>query len=84
MLGKIHQTATKALKIIIHIYRMMRTRRYPCCRYHPTCTQYALDALSVHGLIKGCVLIVWRVLRCNPFSKGGIDPVPPRKMWSNK
>lgn len=46
------------------------------CRYRPCCSQYALEAVEKHGPIKGMLLAVWRVLRCNPFSKGGYDPVP--------
>jgi len=50
--------------------------RAPCCRYYPTCSQYALEALEKYGAIKGGYLAVRRVLRCNPFHKGGYDPVP--------
>ena len=46
------------------------------CRFVPTCSQYAIQALQVHGALKGTLLSVWRILRCNPFSKGGYDPVP--------
>lgn len=49
------------------------------CRYHPSCSEYAQEALERHGVIKGLGLALWRILRCNPFSKGGIDPVPPNK-----
>ena len=49
------------------------------CKYAPTCSHYALAALREHGALRGSVLTVWRVLRCNPFSSGGLDPVPPRK-----
>ncbi len=45
------------------------------CRYHPTCSQYAIEAINKHGIIKGGLKAFWRVLRCNPFSKGGYDPV---------
>ena len=48
------------------------------CRYHPTCSAYALEAITVHGSIKGCWLAVRRVLRCNPWALGGYDPVPPK------
>lgn len=51
----------------------------PKCRFSPTCSAYALEALEVHGAFKGSCLALWRLLRCNPFSKGGYDPVPPRK-----
>lgn len=46
------------------------------CIYTPTCSQYAIEALRKHGIIKGSLLSIWRVLRCNPFAKGGFDPVP--------
>ena len=47
-----------------------------CCRFIPTCSQYAYEAISKYGCIKGGLLAVWRILRCNPFCKGGYDPVP--------
>lgn len=46
------------------------------CIYTPTCSQYAIEALEKHGVIRGGLLAAWRILRCNPFSKGGYDPVP--------
>ena len=46
------------------------------CIYTPTCSEYAVQAISKYGIIKGIILSVWRILRCNPFSKGGYDPVP--------
>lgn len=45
------------------------------CRYHPTCSQYTYEAVEKHGTIKGLSLGAWRILRCNPWSKGGYDPV---------
>ena len=48
----------------------------PCCRFTPTCSQYALQALRKHGPIKGLYLTVWRILRCNPWGGSGYDPVP--------
>lgn len=47
-----------------------------CCKYIPTCSQYGLEAIEKYGAIKGGILTIWRILRCNPFSKGGYDPVP--------
>ena len=44
------------------------------CKYHPSCSQYALDALRAHGLVKGSAKAGWRLLRCNPWSHGGVDP----------
>ena len=49
----------------------------PCCRFVPTCSEYAYEAISKYGAIKGGVLALWRLLRCNPFNDGDIfDPVP--------
>ena len=53
----------------------------PTCRYHPSCSAYGFEALQVHGAAKGTALTAWRVLRCNPFTPGGLDPVPPRGAW---
>ncbi len=48
----------------------------PCCRFYPSCSQYAIEAIDKHGVIKGGGLALYRILRCNPFSAGGVDPVP--------
>lgn len=48
----------------------------PTCRFTPTCSNYAIEALDKYGFFKGGILVVWRIIRCNPFSKGGYDPVP--------
>ena len=47
----------------------------PCCKFVPTCSEYALEAYEKYGFFKGTRLAVWRILRCNPFSKGGYDPL---------
>jgi len=49
----------------------------PMCRFTPTCSQYAVQALQVHGLVRGSMLASWRLIRCHPFNPGGDDPVPP-------
>ena len=49
---------------------------YSSCKYYPTCSTYALEAITKYGALKGGILSLWRILRCNPFSKGGYDPVP--------
>ncbi len=51
----------------------------PCCRFTPTCSAYAIEAFEKRGFFVGFALTVWRILRCNPFSKGGYDPVPEKK-----
>ena len=55
----------------------------PACRYDPVCSQYGMDALRTHGALKGTLLTTWRILRCNPLTRGGLDPVPAPGMWSN-
>ena len=54
------------------------------CRYSPTCSQYAMEALRIHGAAKGTILSVWRILRCNPWSKGGVDRVPAKGSWPTR
>ncbi|QTQ07589.1 membrane protein insertion efficiency factor YidD [Macrococcoides canis] len=51
----------------------------PACRFHPTCSQYGLEAIETHGAMKGGYLTVKRILKCHPFHPGGFDPVPPKK-----
>jgi uncharacterized protein len=51
------------------------------CKYHPTCSQYAIDALRRHGLVRGSVLAGWRLLRCNPWSDGGVDHVEDQRLF---
>lgn len=65
--------------ILINLIRFYRKNisplKNPCCRYIPTCSQYAIEAVEKHGVFKGGLMAVWRILRCNPLSKGGYDPV---------
>ena len=68
-------------RILIGMIRFYRKylsglKRYSTCKYYPTCSQYSLEAIEKYGAFKGGLLAVWRILRCNPFSKGGYDPVP--------
>lgn len=70
--------AAKALMILVIFYReAISPLTPPSCRFEPTCSEYTLEALRVHGALRGTALGVWRVLRCAPWSKGGWDPVPP-------
>ena len=60
----------------IRIYRRFVSPMLPpSCRYWPSCSEYALQAIQKHGVLKGGLLGAWRIIRCNPWSKGGIDPV---------
>ena len=51
------------------------------CRYYPTCSAYAVEAVQVHGVVKGIVLTLWRMMRCNPLTRGGVDHVPEPGQW---
>lgn len=53
------------------------------CRFTPTCSEYAMEAIWVHGCVKGMVLAVWRIARCNPLFAWGYDPVPEKGHWVN-
>lgn len=64
---------------LIGLYRKFISPIKPaCCRFTPTCSAYAIEAFSKRGFFAGFILTVWRILRCNPFCKGGYDPVPER------
>ena len=76
-------------KICISLIKFYRKyisplKKHPCCRYIPTCSQYAIMAYEKYGFFKGTALTLWRILRCNPFSKGGYDPVPPKRKKDKK
>ncbi|OFO53743.1 membrane protein insertion efficiency factor YidD [Nosocomiicoccus sp. HMSC059G07] len=70
-------------KIILQMIRFYQ--RYispmspPSCRFYPTCSQYAIEAVEEHGAFKGSYLAIRRILKCHPLHKGGFDPVPPKK-----
>ena len=54
------------------------------CKYHPSCSQYAIDAFRSEGLVKGAVLAAWRLLRCNPWSHGGVDYVEQQQLFGRR
>ena len=65
---------------LIRLYqKFISPLKPPCCRFTPTCSAYAIEAFTKRGFFVGLGLTVWRILRCNPFSKGGYDPVPDKK-----
>jgi putative membrane protein insertion efficiency factor len=67
----------KILLALIRVYRkFISPVRRPCCRFIPTCSAYALEAVERYGALRGGLMALWRLLRCNPFCKGGFDPVP--------
>ena len=68
-------------KIFIGLIKFYRKyisgiKSHPTCKFTPTCSEYGIQAIEKYGAFKGGILTLWRILRCNPFSKGGYDPVP--------
>ncbi len=67
----------KILIGLVRIYQTLISPLFPpSCRYYPTCSNYMIDALKKHGPILGLIMGICRILRCNPFIRGGVDPVP--------
>lgn len=68
--------------LLVGVFRLWQLLVSPTygqtCRFYPSCSAYGVEAVSTHGAVKGLALTVWRILRCNPWNSGGVDPVPPR------
>ena len=78
--GVMTQLMTKLLILPIRAYQYLISPLLPpSCRFYPTCSRYAVQALQEHGPLKGLLLGSWRIMKCHPFHPGGYDPVPPRK-----
>ena len=70
---------------LIRLYQKFISPIKPsCCRFKPTCSAYAIEAFQKRGFFIGFILTVWRILRCNPFCKGGYDPVPEKGLRNPK
>ena len=72
----------KVLILLVRAYQVVLSPYLGgACRFEPSCSNYMIEALAVHGAFKGLLLGIWRVLRCHPFGKYGYDPVPPKGSW---
>lgn len=70
---------------MIRLYRLLiAPLKPPCCRFYPTCSAYALEAISRHGALRGVFLAAKRIVKCHPFHPGGFDPVPVTDPFQNK
>lgn len=79
-MGQISRTLRRIVCIPIFMYQLLvRPIMKPCCRFYPTCSEYALNAIMHHGIFVGIKLIFCRILRCHPWSEGGYDPVLPAR-----
>ncbi len=68
----------RLLTALVRLYQILtRSWMPPVCRFHPSCSDYTLQALHIHGALRGTFLGARRILRCHPFHPGGYDPVPP-------
>lgn len=77
MIQRMRTWPKRLLLWLIRFYRRNLSPLHPaCCRFQPTCSQYALEAIQKYGALKGGMLALRRILRCNPLCKGGYDPVP--------
>ncbi len=76
------KVAMRVVQAPLLVYRRVISPALPRrCKYEPTCSSYAVAALQEFGILRGLVLAVWRVLRCNPFSHGGYDPVEAQRLF---
>jgi putative membrane protein insertion efficiency factor len=70
---------------LIRLYQVVLSPGLPGrCKYYPSCSQYALEAVKQYGALRGCVLAAWRILRCNPLSYGGYDPVSRQRLFARR
>ncbi len=75
--------ARRAFLLPIRVYQRMISPALPDnCKYEPTCSEYAVQAVGRFGILRGVVLAGWRLLRCNPWSHGGYDPVDAQRLFS--
>jgi hypothetical protein len=80
VLHAIHSLLIQLLILPVRFYQYSISPLFPnSCRHQPTCSQYTIEALKMHGLLKGSMLSAWRILRCNPWGTSGFDPVPPKR-----
>ena len=69
----------------IRFYQRFVSPAFPArCKYHPSCSEYAVQAIRTYGVLKGLVLAAWRLLRCNPWSHGGLDPVEAQRIFRTR
>jgi len=78
----VRRVAASVITLPIRLYQRFVSPALPRrCKYEPTCSAYAVEAIRRHGVLRGFVLAAWRLLRCNPFSHGGYDPVSAQRLF---
>jgi hypothetical protein len=81
MTSRVREAAGAPIKLYQRVISPALPRR---CRFAPSCSDYALDAIREYGIIRGAILAGWRLLRCNPFSHGGLDPVSEQRLFRTR
>jgi uncharacterized protein len=77
--------ARRAVVLLLRVYQRVISPLFgPRCRYYPSCSEYAVQAVERFGILRGLVLAGWRLLRCNPLSRGGFDPVDDQRLFAPK
>ncbi len=70
---------------VVRLYQLLLSPLFAgSCKFHPSCSQYAIDALRRYGFLRGAVLAGWRLLRCNPWSDGGVDRVDDQRLFARR
>ena len=83
--SRLSRVVARILTVPINLYRTwISPMSGPTCRFYPSCSQYAVTALSVHGAGKGSLLAIGRICRCHPWTPGGVDAVPPVGRWRSE
>ena len=85
MVGRNPSIVEQSVIALIRGYQVAISPMFPSsCRFYPSCSEYALQAVKIHGALKGAALSFSRICRCNPWNAGGLDPVPSLKNHSNE
>jgi uncharacterized protein len=81
MIRSVYSALVWLVLLPVHVYRVALSplKRAPSCRFLPTCSEYAIDAVKQRGIVVGAGLAAWRIARCQPLCRGGYDPVPARR-----
>lgn len=81
--GRLRSAPSWAVAVLIRLYRRIISPLYgQVCSFYPSCSAYGLEAVTAHGVVRGVPMTAWRILRCNPFTGGDVDPVPvSRRIW---
>jgi uncharacterized protein len=84
-MGRLRRVLLAAATAPVRLYQVLISPALPRrCKYEPSCSAYAISALRSHGIVRGSILAGWRLLRCNPFSHGGYDPVEAQRVFGHR